>query len=109
MLNKAKGVYDEWKKNGNFVRQYKRVRIMCMRGADIKSYSENMKMIEIIRPDVKKCYKTPTIRFVRVEEECILAGGSLDGEGGNPITDPGSDGDGFAKQSHRIFDDSDSE
>ncbi len=75
----------------------------------LKSYSENMKMIEIIRPDVKKCYKTPTIRFVRVEEECILAGGSLDGEGGNPTTDPDSDGDGFAKQSHRIFDDSDSE
>ena len=36
MLNGIKEVYDECKKNGNFVRQYIRVRIMYMRGADIK-------------------------------------------------------------------------
>ena len=49
-----------------------------------------MKMIEIIKQDVKKCYKTPTIRFVRVEEECILAG-SLDGDVPHPETEQSSD------------------
>lgn len=109
MLNDVKKVYDEWKKNGNFVRQYIRVLIMYMRGADIKSYSENMKMIEIIRPNVKKCYKTPTIRFVRVEEECILAGGSLDGEKDDSKKSQGDQGNplGGAKRSAILINDDD--
>lgn len=107
MLNETKGVYDEWKKNGNFVRQYKRVRMMYMRGADIKSYSENMKMIEIIKPDVKKCYKTPRIRFVRVEEECILAG-SLDGEKDDSDKSKGDQDNPFgAKRSAILINDDD--
>lgn len=81
---------------------------MYMRDADIRSYSENMKMIEIIRPDVKKCYKTPTIRFVRVDEECILAGGSpIQTVTKDPETE-GEKGPGSprgAKQQFLIFDD----
>ena len=69
-----------------------------------------MKFIENKINNFSKPYVAPRIRIVGVEEECgLLAGGSLDGDVPGPETDPGSDGDGFAKQSHRIFDDSDSE
>lgn len=75
-----------------------------------KSYSENMKMIEIIRPDVKKCYKTPTIRFVEMEE-CVMAAATT---GGSDTNKKEGDGDFTGeerrtKRSSIIFDDTESE